>query len=279
MLTSFFQIIGAPAFFPTVWGWIKKWFDPITTSKIFIISHSDIKKTLESFIDPANIPVKYGGQLDFHFGDMPILDPAYQDVLKFESGKTDFPHGPMYWIHGKDGKEMEALAVGTVDEKERKEKVCTVKKLLRDDEDLAGGEMAMNGHAKGKDTLGEELRTVPTAAPSVATTEVETNPNVSVTAPVEPVKAEAIPPLAVQEGKLVTTSGPEPVSSATATEGLHTLSLNEKTGTVPNGTAHLPTAEKAVSANTPPTPVAAADKIHSEGTAADGKGTEKSRVR
>ena len=33
-----FQIIGAPAFFPTVWGWIKRWFDPNTTSKIFILS-------------------------------------------------------------------------------------------------------------------------------------------------------------------------------------------------------------------------------------------------
>ena len=29
-------IIGAPSFFPTVWGWIKRWFDPITVSKIFI---------------------------------------------------------------------------------------------------------------------------------------------------------------------------------------------------------------------------------------------------
>ncbi|KAJ5586266.1 hypothetical protein N7450_006053 [Penicillium hetheringtonii] len=31
-------IIGAPAFFPTVWGWIKRWFDPVTTSKIFIFT-------------------------------------------------------------------------------------------------------------------------------------------------------------------------------------------------------------------------------------------------
>jgi len=23
-------IIGAPSFFPTVWSWVKKWFDPIT---------------------------------------------------------------------------------------------------------------------------------------------------------------------------------------------------------------------------------------------------------
>jgi hypothetical protein len=237
-----------------------------------------MKKTLESFIDPANIPAKYGGQLDFHFGDMPVLDPAYKDVLTFESGNTDFPHGPMYWIHGKDGKEMEALAVGTVDEMERKEKVCTVKKLLGEDEDPVGGEIAMNGHAKGPDTLGEGLRTVPTAAPSVATTEAETNPNVSVTAPVEPAKAEGLTPVAVQEGQLVSTSRPEPVSFVTATEGLDTLSLNEKTGNVPNGTAHLPTAEKAVSANNTPTPVAPAEKIQSSGTAVNDKKSEKSSV-
>ncbi len=78
------QIIGAPAFFPTVWGWIKRWFDPITTSKIFILSNHDLLPTLESFIDPANIPKKYGGQLDYTCGDNPVLDPAMAKVLTFE---------------------------------------------------------------------------------------------------------------------------------------------------------------------------------------------------
>jgi hypothetical protein len=245
-------IIGAPAFFPTVWGWIKKWFDPITTSKIFILSHSDTKKTLESFIDPANIPTKYGGQLEFNFGDMPVLDPAYKDVLAFENGNTDFPHGPMYWIHGENGKEMEALAVGSVDEKERREKVCVVKKLLGDDEDPVGGEN-MNGHAKPTyDTLGEDLHTVPTAAPSVATTEAEANANVTVTAPpqAEHKKEEGPTPVAVQEGELIPASRPEPVNFVTASEKLGTLSLNEKTGNIPNGTAHVGDAEsKAVSSH------------------------------
>ena len=27
-------IIGAPSFFPTVWGWVKRWFDPITVVSI-----------------------------------------------------------------------------------------------------------------------------------------------------------------------------------------------------------------------------------------------------
>ena len=213
-----------------------------------------MKKTLEAFIDPANIPAKYGGQLDFHFGDMPVLDPAYEDILTFESGNKDFPHGPMYWIHSKDGKEMEALAVGTVDEKERREKVCIVKKLLGDEEDLVGGAVT-NGHVKGADTLGEELREVPTAAPSVANTETETNLNVSVTAPAAPV--------AVQDGELVPESRPETVKFVTASEGLNNLSLNEKAANVPNGTAHVQPTESVVP----------------NGIAGDDKGSEQSSVR
>lgn len=27
-------IIGAPSFFPTVWGWVKRWFDPVTVVSI-----------------------------------------------------------------------------------------------------------------------------------------------------------------------------------------------------------------------------------------------------
>ena len=234
-------IIGAPAFFPTVWGWIKKWFDPITTSKIFILSNSDMKKTLEAFIDPVNIPSKYGGQLDFHFGDKgPVLDPAYKEVLSFEDGITDFPGGPMYWINRKDKQEIVGVAVGSVGEKERNQKVCVVKKLLGDDEDMVGAGV-MNGHAKsGQDTLGEDLVMAPTAAPSVANAEAETNTNVIVTAPAEQAPAaEPATAMVVQDGESVPASRPEPVSFVTASEGLNTLSLSEKSGNVPNGTAHL----------------------------------------
>lgn len=30
-------IIGAPSFFPTVWSWIKKWFDPITVVRFDLV--------------------------------------------------------------------------------------------------------------------------------------------------------------------------------------------------------------------------------------------------
>ncbi|KFX98572.1 hypothetical protein V495_03644 [Pseudogymnoascus sp. VKM F-4514 (FW-929)] len=119
-------IIGAPYFFPTVWGWIKRWFDPITTSKIFILTQSDMKSTLESFIEPANIPKKYGGELDFNWCDPPVYDPALNDVITWKNGYETLPTGPMYWRDQGDHIELEA--VGAVDGKQRRDIVATVRK-------------------------------------------------------------------------------------------------------------------------------------------------------
>jgi hypothetical protein len=150
-------IIGAPSFFPTVWSWIKRWFDPITVSKIFILSQADMKATLEKYIAPENIPRQYGGTLDFEFGMLPVLEPAIQDALKWQDppklesatpsagsvgaavkggvgkiidkakGSTDapkepeaktFPIGPVKWRESRDG-HLEAIAVGSEGGKRR----------------------------------------------------------------------------------------------------------------------------------------------------------------
>jgi hypothetical protein len=110
-------LIGAPSFFPTVWGWVKRWFDPITVSKIFILSASEVKPTLLQYMDEENIPKKYGGKLDFNFGDMPMLEPAIADSLDWsddtrKGGFRSFPIGPIKWEKGTDGK-MQAIAVGS----------------------------------------------------------------------------------------------------------------------------------------------------------------------
>ncbi|KAF1956717.1 CRAL/TRIO domain-containing protein [Byssothecium circinans] len=109
-------VIGAPAFFPTVWGWIKRWFDPITVSKIFILSPANVYPTLSQYIDPENIPKKYGGKLDFAWGDMPNLEPEIEAAIKWESpaiqkGKNTFPIGPIEWENGENGA-LKAVAVG-----------------------------------------------------------------------------------------------------------------------------------------------------------------------
>ncbi|KAF2177878.1 CRAL/TRIO domain-containing protein [Zopfia rhizophila CBS 207.26] len=121
-------IIGAPAFFPTVWGWIKRWFDPITVSKIFILSPSNIFPTLSQYIDPDNIPKKYGGNLDFEFGMMPVLEPAIDAALTWESpadqnGKFTWPIGPIKWEESHDGS-VKAVAVGSEKGEPRRRTVC-----------------------------------------------------------------------------------------------------------------------------------------------------------
>ncbi|KAK9372070.1 uncharacterized protein V1513DRAFT_487325 [Lipomyces chichibuensis] len=102
--------------------------DLITQSTIFILSHHDMISTLDAFIDPANLPKKYGGKLDFEFGQMPVLDPALKNVLKWEGLHTHFPHGPIYWRD--NGDHIVATAIGSVDHKERRETICTVRKTM-----------------------------------------------------------------------------------------------------------------------------------------------------
>ncbi|KJZ72261.1 hypothetical protein HIM_08302 [Hirsutella minnesotensis 3608] len=119
-------IIGAPSFFSTVWNWVKRWFDPITVSKIFILNPEDVKPTLESFIDLRNIPKKYGGELDFAFGQPPVPDPNWEGVIQWEDGFKQFPEGPMLWEAVENGKRLECIAYGTDGGKPRRQPVCTV---------------------------------------------------------------------------------------------------------------------------------------------------------
>jgi len=123
-------VVGAPSFFPTVWGWVKRWFDPITVSKIFILSPANVYQTLSQYIDHDNIPKKYGGGLDFEWGSMPNLEPAIEQQLKWETpstqnGRKTFPIGPIKWEEGPGG-EMQAWAVGNENGKPRKQLILTI---------------------------------------------------------------------------------------------------------------------------------------------------------
>lgn len=231
-------IIGAPAFFPTVWGWIKKWFDPITTSKIFIISHADVKRTLESFIDPVNIPMKYGGELEFVFGDMPVPDPALESIVSWNDEKVPgFPAGPLYWVKGSneagkgvfgtDEGEMSAIAVGSIGGKERREMVCTVTKALPKTPAVSRP-ATQNGHAK--EPLSATVSKSESAPIAAAAASAQSEPVKEPQASTEPAVKE------VEAGALVPPSRPEPTTFHTAHEDLATLSLNEKTPDLPNGT-------------------------------------------
>lgn len=121
-------IVGAPFFFGTVWGWIKRWFDPITVSKIFILNPGEVKSTMESFIDIRNIPKKYGGELDFEWGALSKPDPAWEGIVQWENGHTGFPTGPLLWEDVDGGERMACISYGRVDGKDRRETICTIPK-------------------------------------------------------------------------------------------------------------------------------------------------------
>ncbi|KAK3984344.1 CRAL-TRIO domain-containing protein [Cladorrhinum sp. PSN332] len=119
-------VIGAPYFFSTVWGWIKRWFDPLTVSKIFILSPAEVKSELERFIEPQNLPKAYGGQLDFDFHDRPNLDPHIVKAINWENGYTTFPEGPVRWRPVDGGRRLECVALGYKNGVQREERVGTI---------------------------------------------------------------------------------------------------------------------------------------------------------
>ncbi|KAI0176463.1 CRAL/TRIO domain-containing protein [Hypoxylon sp. FL1284] len=123
-------IIGAPMFFSTVWGWIKRWFDPVTVSKIFILQEHDVLPVLTSFMHMKDIPKNYGGELDWDFFDEPAWDDEVKRVCQWENGYTTFPAGPLYWQTIDDGRRIECIAVGSKGESDRRERVCTVTKAF-----------------------------------------------------------------------------------------------------------------------------------------------------
>ncbi|KAK3318143.1 CRAL-TRIO domain-containing protein [Apodospora peruviana] len=161
-------IIGAPYFFSTVWGWIKRWFDPITVSKIFILSAHEVKPTLESFIDPMNIPKQYGGELEFKFFDLPNQDPYIKKTATWENGHTDFPLGPLYWRPIDGGKRLECIAAGSVNKTPRHERVCTIPVSFPLPETAAAAAAA------AKDQEAELASTAPTEEAAVVTEALKT---------------------------------------------------------------------------------------------------------
>lgn len=72
-------VVNSPSFFPTIWGWIKGWFDEGTRRKVHVLG-KDPGQTLHALIDPAHLPKAYGGELDWKFEDEPSLD---DDAKKF----------------------------------------------------------------------------------------------------------------------------------------------------------------------------------------------------
>lgn len=235
-------VIGAPAFFSTVWAWIKRWFDPVTVSKIFILSHAEVLPVLTSYIDPANIPRKYGGTLDFGWGDSPNLDPVIRDAADWEGADTQnaaFPKGPAYWRPIDGGKRLECVAVGSVDKVERCVRVCTIPVPYPDGPEGQGA-TAANGAAVPAVTT-SEAKEAPALAPAPTPA---AEPPVAAASTLDPATAAATDPTSPADEEFKTPLS-SPLVSATQELSLQDekklngdAAVSEKVGEVegvPNG--------------------------------------------
>ncbi|KAJ7639364.1 CRAL-TRIO domain-containing protein [Roridomyces roridus] len=117
-------ILGAPSFFPTVWGWIKRWFDPVTTSKIFILSAADMKPTLTQFMRVEDLPKKYGGELDWEYGMPPNVDSGIVAAVK-GLGSSAWVKGSVRWVQEPQGG-GKIVKKGLENGKQRDEVVATM---------------------------------------------------------------------------------------------------------------------------------------------------------
>ncbi|TKA52591.1 hypothetical protein B0A53_04601 [Rhodotorula sp. CCFEE 5036] len=119
-LMSRIYLIGAPSFFSVVWGWIQKWFDEGTRNKIHILSAADLTSTLSAHMPLSSIPRKYGGTLDWTFGESgPNLDAEAREVLHMEEGE-EMPSGPLRWERGEGGGLRVVGGEGRTDEERQK---------------------------------------------------------------------------------------------------------------------------------------------------------------
>ena len=99
-------------------------FDPITVSKIFILAQHEVHPTLAKYVDESCIPKKYGGKLNWEWGQAPAIEPAIINAMKWEGART-FPTGPVRFEQDKAGN-LIAYAVGSENGQRRHAKIATL---------------------------------------------------------------------------------------------------------------------------------------------------------
>ncbi|KXN83114.1 Sec14 cytosolic factor [Leucoagaricus sp. SymC.cos] len=87
-------VVNSPSFFPTIWGWIKGWFDEGTRNKIHVLGKEPGPRLLE-IINSEDLPKPYGGALDWKYEDEPKLDDTARELIQ------EMPKGPVIFEHGK----------------------------------------------------------------------------------------------------------------------------------------------------------------------------------
>jgi hypothetical protein len=107
-----------------MWAIMRKWLDPDTAEKVQIPTASEALATLTKYIDPENIPRRFGGNFDWSHG-MPVdLDVGVRRALMWR-GEQKLPQGPIKWELDKSGGRT-AVAVGSVDGTPRADKIAVL---------------------------------------------------------------------------------------------------------------------------------------------------------
>lgn len=86
-------IVNSPSFFPTIWKWIKGWFDEGTRRKIHVLG-KDPGPILLELVDDHNLPASYGGELEWTYTDEPNLDDETKELF------NQLPEGPVIFLNG-----------------------------------------------------------------------------------------------------------------------------------------------------------------------------------
>ncbi|CAA7265447.1 unnamed protein product [Cyclocybe aegerita] len=86
-------VVNSPSFFPTIWNWIKGWFDEGTRKKIHVLGR-DPGSTLLELVHAHDLPVTYGGELEWTFESPPHLDEDIKKVV------PELPKGPAIFSDG-----------------------------------------------------------------------------------------------------------------------------------------------------------------------------------
>lgn len=68
-------------------------------SKIFILSKHEVKSTLSRYMDTKDFPKRYGGDLDWEWGELPDLDGETRAALE-KDGNKGWVRGPCLWLDG-----------------------------------------------------------------------------------------------------------------------------------------------------------------------------------
>lgn len=226
----------------------------MTVSKIFILSPAEVLPTLQSFIPTANIPKKYGGELDFSWNDQPRLDDTIRAAVTWQNGHTAFPEGPLYWVPVDGGERLECVARGTVDKKERNEVVGSIAVAVAPEvaqetvtETVAEAASATNGGVateplNGADATGVVAAAAPVPSPAPAEEQQKTLavnetalPEVSSPASEKFVDAPEVPlasPVPASEEVVV-----DEVQKLSLGEGVASEKVPENGEAIPNGKA------------------------------------------